>query len=95
MLGHRFFEAAKHLVAEGNYLDPGRYGGWEHSALVVTLLLILPPRSSAIGAGRCIHMGVSARVNARDVKDHLLMASHEGYDVSAFGDTSAAGTGAP
>ena len=39
MLVHRFSEAAKHLVAEGNDLDPGGDGGWEGSAVVVTLIL--------------------------------------------------------
>ena len=54
MLGRRFAEAAKHLVAEGNHLKPGGDGGWEGSVVVVTLLLITPLRSSAIGAGHGI-----------------------------------------
>ena len=57
MVGRRFTEAAKHLVAEGSYLDPGGNGGWEGSAAVVTLLLVTPLRRSAVGAGRGIHSG--------------------------------------
>ena len=57
VLGRRFTEAAKHLVAEGNDPDPGGDGGWEGSAVVVTLLLITPLRCSAICVGRGMHIG--------------------------------------
>ena len=58
MLGHRLTEAAKHLVAEGNDLDPGGDGGWEGSAAVVTLLLITPQHCSDICAGCGMHISV-------------------------------------
>ena len=83
------------LVAEGNDLDPGGDGGWEGSAVVVTLLLVPPLRCSTICAGCSMHIGVEARVDERNVKDHFLAARHEGQDVAAFGHACVTGTGAP
>ena len=57
--------------------------GWEGNTVMLTLLVITPLRRSAIGAGRCIHIGVGAGVDERDLKDHLLVAWHEGHDMTS------------
>ena len=53
---------------------------------MAVLLLIVPLCSSAIGAGCFGHIGLGAGMDEQEIKDHLLVASHKGHDVTVHDD---------